>query len=303
MCSESPTRIAVTVVVPVLADVRLTRLLESLAKQTASRKSYEVIVVENGSSVCEEIATSHGARYLWLPYGNMYAARNAGLRESKGEYILSTDSDCIVAPNWIEAYIDYFRAHPEIAALGGPVERYKPETPVQKFGANLVAGQQSLNYLLPIMPLPYVVTANCAYIRCALVQVGGYDDDLISGGDVDVCYKLGLAGYKLAICPNAVVYHDNRLTVGSHFRRFFNYSRCQALLFKKYRSKSGRMISVNPYPYQCVFKGLGRIVSALFASSKKRSGLIWTGYLTIIEGIAVLIGDAVGAWEYRVPYI
>src|SRR5271157_3603830 len=98
---DSRTNVLVSVVVPVRADFRITKLLESLSNQTAPRSSYEILVIENGSSGCREIANNFGARYFSMPSGNLCAARNVGLRESAGEYILATDSDCVVARNWI----------------------------------------------------------------------------------------------------------------------------------------------------------------------------------------------------------
>lgn len=303
MHHECSTRIAVTIVVPVRSDIRLSRLLESLANQTTPRELYEVIVIENGSSMAMEIAIRFGARYLHLANPNTYAARNVGIRESNGEYVLSIDSDCIATPQWSQAYLDGFRSSPELAALGGPIERFDPQTPAQRFGTNLVEGQRHLNYLMSIMPLPYVVTANCAYRKSAITQVGGFDEELLSGGDVDICYKLGLAGYRLGICSEAVVYHDNRRTVRSHFRRFFQYARYQTLLFKKYRHATHPLLTVNPYPCQCICKGTCRMARGILATSNARSALVWEGWLLVVEGVAVLLGDAAGAWEHRVPYI
>jgi glycosyltransferase involved in cell wall biosynthesis len=67
-----------TVVVAVKADRRVYRLLRSLLDQTEPRHTYEVIVVENGTSVLTDIrALDAGVvRYLHTPEANAAAARN-----------------------------------------------------------------------------------------------------------------------------------------------------------------------------------------------------------------------------------
>jgi len=291
-----------TVVIPVRGDRRISRALYALSRQTIARNAFDVIVVENGTRLFEATVRGSGATYLWLPEANTSRARNAGIRRAGGTIIACTDADCVPAETWIAELVKGFEDSPDVAAIGGRVDRYKPRTPVQQYGANLVNNQSALNYL-PILPLPYVVTANCAFSRDALERVGGFDETLLSGADVDICYSLGLKGYTLALAPEAVVFHDNRATISGHFRRFFRYAVYQAALFRKYRNVAGRRGRFNTYPYRCWFQAGRHLYAAFSARGEERRSTAWAGLLLAVEGAGVLAGDMYGSLKFRVLYI
>ncbi|HEY1595581.1 MAG TPA: glycosyltransferase, partial [Thermoleophilaceae bacterium] len=58
--------------------------------------------------------------------------------------------------------------------------------------------------------LAYTQTANCAIRRSAFEQVGGFRDDVRSGGDADICFRLRDAGWEIEARHEATVVHANR---------------------------------------------------------------------------------------------
>jgi glycosyltransferase involved in cell wall biosynthesis len=58
--------------------------------------------------------------------------------------------------------------------------------------------------------LAYTQTANCAIRREAFEQVGGFRDDVRSGGDADICFRLRDAGWTIEPRHDATVVHSNR---------------------------------------------------------------------------------------------
>jgi GT2 family glycosyltransferase len=62
---------------------------------------------------------------------------------------------------------------------------------------------------------PYAQTANCMVRRAAFEAIGGFVDDVRSGGDADLCFRLLAAGWTLERRPSADVVHRNRRTVAS----------------------------------------------------------------------------------------
>ncbi len=260
-----------------------------------------MVVVENGSKMFEALSGLHRIKYFHLDRASIPAARNVGLFAAEGQYVLFSDADCLATENWIQEMVRYLEDHAEISGCGGPIDRYQPASPVQRYSSNLANSQRSLNYL-PIMSLPYVVTANCAFRKGVLVEVGGFDEELLSGADVDICYKLGIHGHQIGICPDALVYHDNRSTVRSHFIRFFRYATYQALLFKKYQNVIGARFRFNPYPYQCFRRGVGGLVDAAVSLARGNTGPLWSSFLVAVEGLGVLLGNVYGALRFRVFY-
>jgi GT2 family glycosyltransferase len=226
------TDLLASVVVAVRGDARVRRLLASLASQTVPRESYEVIVVENGSTGLAGIDGAYGiTRYAHLAQGNSAAARNAGLDLARGRFLLLTDADCVARPGWIE-HLTACLAGGQMAAVGGPIVKHQPRTWAQRHAITVVDGQHKLSYL-PALHLPYVAGANAGFVTNTLREAGGFDEELRSGNDVDACYRLGLRGYRVGLAPDAVIEHDDRATVTAHFCRFYRYAVYQVLLYAK----------------------------------------------------------------------
>lgn len=290
-----------SVVVAVHADPRIHRLLDSLDAQTLPRDRYEVIVVENGSHDLESLADRAGVRYLHLPRANLPAARNAGVRAARSSTLLMTDADCVVGPNWVEC-LQHAVSTGSAAAVGGRVEKYRPETLVQRYAITLVDGQHRLNFL-PALDLPYVVGANAGYAREHLLAVDGFDEQLLSGSDVDICYRLGLAGHRVDLAPQAVVYHDDRATVAAHFRRFAHYATYQVLLFGKYRAVSGKRWVLNPYPWRRIAQALAGTPAILRGLATGESAAAATALLQVVEACGVWWGDIRGSIRHCQLYL
>jgi len=61
-----------------------------------------------------------------------------------------------------------------------------------------------------------------AYRLSALLEVGGFPDDVIFGEDMYVATKLLMMDYKIAYAARAVVYHSHDYTMLHEFRRYFD---------------------------------------------------------------------------------
>lgn len=94
------TRPGFSVIVPVRDDPRVDGLLASLDAQRDA-PDFEVLVAMDGSRREPRVPAALPARLLRLPPGGPYPARNAAVREAKGEVLLFTDSDCFCPPDWI----------------------------------------------------------------------------------------------------------------------------------------------------------------------------------------------------------
>jgi len=291
-----------SVVVAVCHDSRARRLLGSLASQSMPRQEYEVIVVENGSS---DLVDTDGAcgivRYLHLPEANNAAARNAGLALARGRFVLLTDADCVARPDWIEKLTGRL-ADGTVAAVGGTIGKHEPRTWAQRHAITVVDGQQKLSYL-PALHLPYVAGANAGFVTRTLREAGGFDEALRSGNDVDACYKLGLRGYRIGLAPDAVILHDDRASVASHFRRFHRYAVYQVLLYAKYKHASGKRYVLDTYPLRRSAQALASIPRCAASLLRRDPAPASAALLQLIEAAGVLCGDIHGAIRFRQPYL
>lgn len=100
----------VSVIVPVYnVEKYIGKCLDSLCKQTY--ENIEIIVVDDGSPDNSDIIVNNyqvkdrRIKFIKRENGGLGAARNTGIRESRGEYVCFVDSDDWVAPNYVECFI------------------------------------------------------------------------------------------------------------------------------------------------------------------------------------------------------
>jgi len=296
------TDLLASVVVAVRGDTRARRLLASLAAQTIPREDYEVLVVENGSTILAGTDGAYGiTRYAHLARGNSAAARNAGLGMARARFVLLTDADCVAHPAWVEAMITCL-ARGEVAAAGGLIVKHQSRTWAQRHAITVVDGQQRLSYL-PALHLPYVAGANAGFVASALREVDGFDEDLRSGNDVDVCYRLGLRGYRVGLAPGAVIEHDDRATVAAHFCRFYRYAVYQVLLYAKYKHISGKRYVLDTYPLRRAIQAATSLPNGAAHLLRGDPGPASVAGLQLVEAAGVFCGDISGAIRFRQPYL
>ena len=102
----------VSVIIPYYnADKWISRCLDSLLNQDMDEDEYEIIVVDDGSSeptpVLDRYVDEHPAvKCLHQENARQGAARNKGMLEACGEYILFCDADDMVAPNMLGTLYD-----------------------------------------------------------------------------------------------------------------------------------------------------------------------------------------------------
>jgi glycosyltransferase involved in cell wall biosynthesis len=107
--------VTVSVIIPTFNRAKkVTRAISSVLYQTFS--DYEVIVVDDGSTdETPEALSRFGRRVNYLPHltnRGVSAARNTGIRASRGPFIAFLDSDDYWLPGKLAAQISFFGDHP-----------------------------------------------------------------------------------------------------------------------------------------------------------------------------------------------
>ena len=124
-------------------EAYIVRCLDSIHHQTKKDVSFEVIVVDDGST--DETAKrvqeypSERIRYFYIPHSNPCMARKKGIEEARGEYLAFVDSDDHIDEKYIEILdpytgeadiIEFGRYHADNTHVFMPY-KYKEETPVE----------------------------------------------------------------------------------------------------------------------------------------------------------------------------
>jgi len=177
----------VSVIIPCLNDYnRLKKCLGILEKQTYPADAYEVIVVDNGASFSPDpgLLEFPHTKVIHEPRSGSYAARNYGIKRAKGEVFAFTDADCIPSSNWLENGVGKLLEKDNCGLVGGSIQVFfendSHPTLAERFD-KLTTFQQKQN----IEKSHFSVTANLFTKKKVVEQVGMFDSDLKSGGDVE----------------------------------------------------------------------------------------------------------------------
>ena len=225
------------------------KCLESLLDQNYPSHLFDIIVVENGSTDdTVEVVRRYPVRLYQNPTRGLAAARNYGLKHSEAEIIATTDADCVAHPDWLCELVSPY-ADPEVGGVGGYIGAYAHDkrSTVELFLeecaplVNYISGDHEF--------LPHLLGANASYRRRLLLEIGGYNERLITAEDVDLSWRIQLeTRTRLAYAEQAIIYHHHRTTEQGLARLYQHYGFGEILLDTLYREYDGYPRDLN---FQC----------------------------------------------------
>lgn len=156
------------------------------------------------------------------------AARDLGVRSSKGEIIVFTDCDCTAGPDWLDRLLGGLEES-GCAACGGGVEN---GTPRSLFGtAEYLSEFSVFTPRNPSRRERFVPTCNMALWREAYFAAGGFEPGMEKGSDVALGKRLKEAGREIAFIPSAFVFHHNRTGARDFLRNQYRLGQGMAVNF------------------------------------------------------------------------
>jgi glycosyltransferase involved in cell wall biosynthesis len=185
---------------------------------------WEIVVVNNNcTDSTDEVIARHTSR---LPIRRLFeatqgcsAARNCAIRSAKGRYVIFTDDDCLVVPEWLAVYHEAIVRWPEIVVFGGAVEpEFESQAPrwikdnVDLLSQILVIVQHGGEERL-LGPTESPITANVGIRGDVLKQymfderLGHVGDERRGGEDIDLYVRIGRDGHRALWLPKARVKH------------------------------------------------------------------------------------------------
>jgi len=219
----------VSVVMPVFNKLELTRVCLESIHDVGAEASFEVIVVDNGSSdgSLEWLRgqEKQGRLRLVVNPDNLGFARgcNLGAAAARGRYILFLNNDMQVLEDWLDPLVSTLDRDPEAGIAGAKL--LFPDNTIQHAGVALVDFQLPegshlsgvhLSYKLPAHAsgstqpqYNQIVTGACLLVRRELFQeLEGFDEGFWNGNeDVDFCLRAGRLGWRTVYRPESVIYH------------------------------------------------------------------------------------------------
>jgi glycosyltransferase involved in cell wall biosynthesis len=193
----------------------LPRMLDMLSRSELPRDSWELIVIDDGSTDdSPAIASEYADLVIRLPapsHGPGYA-RNRGVERARGECVVFLDADCLVRPDTLTRLAETMMTRSDVAAVFGAYCD-EPEA------AGVVSKYRNLLHHYTHAQEPgeaQTFWAGCGCVRrAAFVAIGMYDEWRFSRPqieDVELGYRLSAHGYRILLQPEIQVTHLKRWT-------------------------------------------------------------------------------------------
>jgi|YelNatPaOPRAMG01_1025707.scaffolds.fasta_scaffold02688_8 glycosyltransferase involved in cell wall biosynthesis len=228
----------VSIIIPVKNGANTIRdLLESLMKLEYDRKKYEVIVVDGYSTDgTRELVLKYPVKLVMQEGDGLNAARNTGVKNSKGRIIAFTDADCIVPRDWVKNIVSCFKDD-DVACIGGSVKGLSKSFTsiyVDNTGLHIMPRYKKQKTLNLWRVFSYPAGCNIAFRRDLLINIGLFNEAIKYGyDDLELIERLGLNGYKIRLEPNVIVFHQHRNSIIKLIKQTYRYGRGAGILIRK----------------------------------------------------------------------
>jgi mycofactocin system glycosyltransferase len=257
----------VTAVIPV-RDHAIANVVDGLADVA------EVVVVDDGS-----VTPVPSAAVRHADACGPAAARNAGWRRARTPLVAFLDADTMPEPEWLEPLLRHFE-DPSVAAAAPRVYSAPGDTVLSRY--------EAVRSPLDMGGMPgrvragsrigYVPSAALVVRTEVLRELGGFDERIRVGEDVDLIYRLLDRGHQVRYEPASAVGHAPRTGWRPWLHQRFSYGACVAALAQRHAAATApvRVPVVSGVVWCCVLA--------------KRSGI----GLAVAGGTAVAIGRELG---------
>lgn len=221
----------------------------------SSYANHEIIVADNAStddSLTFLRAHFPEIRLIELKKNHGFAqGYNLVLRQVKADYFVLLNSDVEVSPGWIEPIIELMERDRTVAACQPKIKSYAEKEKFEYAGASggwidyfgypfcrgrIFSITETDRGQYDDTQEIFWAAGAAFFIRASLFHnIGGFDPDYFAHAEeIDLCWRLKNAGYKIMVRPRSVVYHvgGGTLNYNTPFKTFLNFRNTLATLLK-----------------------------------------------------------------------
>lgn len=218
----------VSIVIPVYNKFEYTWACLRSLERVCAGQSYEVIVVDDGSSD-ETPRLAEAARGLRLLRNDrnlgFVGSCNRGAAEARGEYVVLLNNDTQVQDGWLTALLETFERVPDAGLVGSKL--IYPDGVLQEAGGIVFRDGSAWNYgrggdpedprFCYLRDVDYVSGASIMLPRKLFAELGGFDPLFAPCyyEDTDLAFRVRAAGKRVLLQPLSRVTHYEGVTAGT----------------------------------------------------------------------------------------
>lgn len=231
----------VSVVLPCLnAEATLARALDALFVQDLPGGTFEVIVVDDGSTdatggVARSARGPIAVRVVSQPNRGLAAARNAGAAAAGGAVLLFLDPDVWAERGLLAAHLRHYRNGERLLAVQGrtPADRATLSTPFMRT-SNMMP-DLTIRRRDDLAPF-HVAGRNFSVTREGFTAAGGFDEGFAGYGweDIEFALRFKERGGRIILEPEARGRHHHPLSVEQAARRQYYAGRGAVYFWRKH---------------------------------------------------------------------
>jgi glycosyltransferase involved in cell wall biosynthesis len=229
----------ISVIIPVYnSEKTLWHCLDALQHQTIPNESFEVIVVDDGSSDgAKDLAPQFPQVHFYsIDHQGPAAARNFGVHNASGEIVLFTDADCVPTSDWIEKMSSPFEQEHIVGVKGTYLNQQ--HNVVARFVQAEYEGKY--DHMQKEKYIDFIDTYSAGYRREVFLENGGFDTDFPTSSveDQELSYRIASSDGKLVFVPQARVIHlGHASNIKDYFLKKHKIGYWKVLVHKKHPHK------------------------------------------------------------------
>lgn len=288
-------RIRYSIIIPTHNRVAsLQRCIESLLHQDVDRETYEIIVVNDGStdgtaSYLQSLSPDVSIRSITIPNSGPSLARNRGAQIAFGDILVFTDDDCTHPRTWLRD-VDSVLTAKRAVAVGGSVQNRIPDndlTAVYEETTRFFARRMNRKEGKAL----FLTTNNFAVLRSVFQKYGGFDERFYLGAmDREFATRLVAAGEVVYYAPEIVVEHYHHFSLKSLFLHLFRQGRGSYLFYIVIGYE--KQFQMRPLPWREYLRLLREVSRAPSLSHRLKRASI-----ALFVQVVVALGYLSALWE------
>lgn len=225
-----------SIVVPVFNRPEETEeLLTSIANQTYD-KPFEVVIVEDGSTItsediCNSFSEQLNIKYLFKANSGPGDSRNYGMQKASGNYFIILDSDCILPNSYLQKVALALELN-YVSCFGGPDAAHESFSDIQK----------AINYSMTSLWTTGGIRGNkkattkfqprsfnMGIAKDVFEKTGGFGK-IHPGEDPDLTIRIWNLGFETAFIEDAFVYHKRRISWKKFYQQVYKFGLTRPIL-------------------------------------------------------------------------